>query len=371
MVPMLDLKKQMEGLRDEMLREVAAVIESGQYVLGKKVLQFEQKAAEYIGARHAIGVASGTDALHLSLKALGIGPGDEVITTPFTFFSTVEAIMYLNATPVLADIETETFNIDPAKIEEKITPRTKALIPVHIFGCPARMDEILRIAGKYNLKVVEDCAQSFGAALGGKKTGSIGDAGCFSFYPSKNLGAYGDGGLVCVNDDSVAAEIRLLRNHGSSGGYMHSTVGFNSRLDEIQAAILLVKMGKIDSYNEKRRQKAALYNKKLLCGAGSSGIMCPPLGEGGSSSFTHVFHQYTIRHPRRDAVREKLRSEQVSSMIYYPVPMHLQPALKFMGHKEGDFPAAEAACREVVSLPIYPELEDQVIERICNAIKSV
>ena len=369
MVPMLDLKKQMEGIRDEMLNEVAAVIESGQYILGKKVSQFEQKAAEYIGAKHAIGVASGTDALHLSLKALGIGPGDEVITTPFTFFSTLEAIIYLNATPVLADIEPDTFNIDPAKIEEKITPKTKALIPVHIFGCPAGMDRILQIAGKYDLKVVEDCAQSFGATLGGRKTGSLGDAGCFSFYPSKNLGAYGDGGLVCVDSDSLATGIRLLRNHGSSGGYMHSTVGFNSRLDELQAAILLVKLKKIDSYNEARRQKAALYNR-LLCGDGRSGIICPPLGEAGSS-FTHVFHQYTIRHPRRDAVREKLRAEQVSSMIYYPVPMHLQPALKFMGHKEGDFPAAEAACREVVSLPIYPELEDAVIERICSAVKSV
>ncbi len=370
MVPMLDLKKQMEDIREEVLSEVAAVIESGQYILGKKVSQFEQKAAEYIGAKHAIGVASGTDALHLSLKALGIGPGDEVITTPFTFFSTVEAIVYLNATPVLADIEPGTFNIDPAKIEEKITPRTKALIPVHIFGCPAAMDGILEIAGKYNLKVVEDCAQSFGATLGGRKTGSLGDAGCFSFYPSKNLGAYGDGGLVCVDSDSLATEIRLLRNHGSSGGYMHSAVGFNSRLDELQAAILLVKLKKVDSYNEARRRKAALYNK-LLCGDGQSGIICPPLGETGSFTFTHVFHQYTIRHPRRDAVREKLRAEQVSSMIYYPVPMHLQPALKFMGHKEGDFPAAEAACREVVSLPIYPELEDAAIERICSAIKSV
>ncbi len=370
---MLDLKKQMEGIRDEVLREVAAVIESGQYILGRKVSQFEQKAAEYIGAKHAIGVASGTDALHLSLKALGIGPGDEVITTPFTFFSTVEAIIYLNATPVFADIEPGTFNIDPAKIEEKITPRTKALIPVHLFGCPAQMGAILQIAGRHNLRVVEDCAQSFGATLEGKKTGNLGDAGCFSFYPSKNLGAYGDGGLICVNSDSLATEIRLLRNHGSSGGYVHSTVGFNSRLDEIQAAILMVKLKKIDSYNEKRREKAALYNEKLLSGRnidremGASGIMCPPLGEDGA--FTHVFHQYTIRHPRRDAIREKLRAEQVSSMIYYPIPMHLQPALKFMGHKEGDFPAAEAACREAVSLPIYPELEDAVIERICSAIK--
>ncbi len=367
MVPMLDLQKQMDGIRDEVMREVAAVIESGQYILGKKVSRFEEEAAKYIGARHAIAVASGTDALHLALKALGIGPGDEVITTPFTFFSTVEAILYLNAIPVLADIESGTFNIDTSKIEEKITPRTKALIPVHIFGCPARMDTILQIAGKHNLKVIEDCAQSFGARTGGKMTGSLGDAGCFSFYPSKNLGACGDGGLVCVGSDALAAEIRLLRNHGSAGGYMHSTIGFNSRLDELQAAILLVKLKKIDSYNEMRRQKAALYNRLL---SGTPGIVCPPLGDGGSP-FTHVFHQYTIRHPRRDAVREKLREGQVSSMIYYPVPMHLQPALRFMGHREGDFPAAEAACREVVSLPIYPELEDAAIERICSAVKSV
>ncbi len=365
MVPMLDLKKQMDGIRDEVMSEVAAVLESGQYILGKKVSGFEEKAAKYIGARHAIAVASGTDALHLALKALGVGPGDEVITTPFTFFSTVEAILYLNATPVLVDIEPDTFNIDPSKIEEKITARTKAVIPVHIFGCPARMDLILQIAGKHDLKVVEDCAQSFGATLGGKMTGSIGDAGCFSFYPSKNLGACGDAGLICVGSDALAAEIRLLRNHGSAGGYMHSAIGFNSRLDELQAAILLVKLKKIDSYNEMRRQKAALYNRLL---SGLPGVACPPLG-GGSSTFTHVFHQYTIRHPRRDTVREKLREAQVSSMIYYPVPMHLQPALRFMGHREGDFPAAEAACREVVSLPIYPELEDAVIERICSAIK--
>lgn len=368
MIPMLDLKKQMEGIRDEVLKEVADVMESGQYILGRKVSQFEQKTAEYIGVKHAIAVASGTDALHLSLKALGIGPGDEVITTPFTFFSTVEAIIYQNATPVFVDIEPDTFNIDPSRIEEKITPKTKAIIPVHLFGRPANMDRIMQIAGKFNLKVVEDCAQSFGATAGGRKTGGIGDAGCFSFYPSKNLGASGDGGLVCVNSDELATEIRLLRNHGSSGGYIHTTVGFNSRLDEIQAAILLVKLKRIDSYNEKRRQKAALYNK-LLCGDGHSGLLCPGLGEDGS--YTHVFHQYTIKHPRRDAVREKLRNEQVSSMIYYPVPMHLQPALKFMGHREGDFPAAEAASREAVSLPIYPELEDAVIERISSAIKSV
>ncbi len=367
-IPMLDLKKQLAGIRDEVVREVLGVIESGQYILGRMVGRFEESAAAYIGTRHAIGVASGTDALALSLKALGIGPADEVITTPFTFFSTVEAILYLGAKPVFADMDIETFNIDPSKVEEKITERTRAILPVHLFGYPAAMGRIMELAGRHNLKVVEDCAQSFGATLGqnARKTGGFGDAGAFSFYPSKNLGAYGDGGLITTNSDEMAREIRLLRNHGSSGSYIHQSIGFNSRLDELQAAILLVKLKRLDHYNEKRRHKAALYNRLL---SGLDGIKCPPMGEDGGSR--HVFHQYTIRHRRRDAVKEKLRQQQISSMIYYPVPMHLQPALGFMGHKEGDFPCAEAACREVLSLPIYPELEDAEIERISKIVIGV
>lgn len=389
-IPMLDLKKQLAGIKGEVVGEVLGVIESGQYILGRMVGRLEEHAAAYIGAKHAIGVASGTDALALSLRALGIGPGDEVITTPFTFFSTVEAILYLNAKPVFADIDPDTFNIDPSKVEEKITAKTRAILPVHLFGYPAAMGRILELAGRHNLKIVEDCAQSFGATInrngqkagnrngqkaGGRKsqksierkslkTGSFGDAGAFSFYPSKNLGAYGDGGLITTDNDEMERQIRLLRNHGSSGGYIHHYVGFNSRLDELQAAVLLVKLKRLDAYNEKRRQKAALYGRLLS----AASIKCPSADDGASG---HVFHQYTIRHPRRDAVREKLQGQQISSMVYYPVPLHLQPALRFMGHKEGDFPRAEAASREVLSLPIYPELEDSAIERISKVVCSV
>ncbi|MDA8169598.1 MAG: DegT/DnrJ/EryC1/StrS family aminotransferase [Nitrospiraceae bacterium] len=363
MVPMVDLKRQLEDIRDEVLSSVRDVIESGQYILGKKVEEFEGRTAEYTGAAHAVAVASGTDALHLALKAAGIGPGDEVITTPFTFFSTVEAILYLRAVPVFVDIEPDTFNIDSNAIERRITSRTKAILPVHIFGCPADMELIMQLAGKHGLKVIEDCAQSFGASLYGKKTGSFGDAGCFSFYPSKNLGAYGDGGLVTINDDAMASQIRLLRNHGSAGGYIHNTLGFNSRLDEVQAAILLVKLRRIDEYNDKRRRKAALYSE-LLAGH----VACPA---AGSEGIQHVFHQYTIRHPKRDYLKELLREKQVSSMVYYPIPVHLQPAMAFMGHKEGDFPEAEKAARQVLSLPIYPELENSVVEMIAEIVRSV
>jgi dTDP-4-amino-4,6-dideoxygalactose transaminase len=363
MIPMVDLKKQFEGIREEVLSVANAVIESGQYILGRRVKEFEEEAAAYIGARHAIGVASGTDALHLSLKAMGIGPGDEVITTPFTFFATAEAVIYQGATPVFVDIDPETFNIDASLVEAKITSRTRAIIPVHLFGYPADMEAINDIAKKHGLRVVEDCAQSFGASIHGRKTGSLGYAGCFSFYPSKNLGAYGDGGLVTVNDDALAEEIRLLRNHGQRGGYVHTTIGFNSRLDELQAGILLIKLRRIEEYNTKRREKAALYNR-LLCGT----VTCPGAGSDG---FHHVYHQYTIRHPKRELLRERLKEAGVSSMVYYPVPLHLQPALGFLGHKEGDFPVAENISREVLSLPIYPELPLSDVERVSEIIRSV
>lgn len=264
-------------------------------------------------------------------------------------------------TPVFADIDPNTLNINPQSIEQRLTSKTKAIIPVHIFGCPADMDRILSIAKKNRLKVVEDCAQSFGASYNGKQTGSLGEAGCFSFYPSKNLGAYGDGGLISVSDPELAGRLRVLRNHGSRGNYLHDMVGYNSRLDELQAAILLVKLKRIAQYNDKRREKAALYSKLL-----SGTVVCPPADNG----FRHVFHQYTIRHPKRDVIREKLREEGVSSMIYYPVPLHLQPAFKYLGYKEGDIPIAENASKEVLSLPIYPELEEAVIERIAEIVIS-
>lgn len=362
MIPMIDLKKQFSEIKEEVFEVLTGILESTQYILGPKVLELEQKIASYHGVTDAIGVASGTDALHLAVEALGIGEGDEVITTPFTFFATAEAIFYTGATPVFVDVEPDTMNIDPERIEEKITERTKAIMPVHIFGHPADMDKICSLAKKYNLLVIEDCAQSFGAEIRGKKTGSFGDAGCFSFYPSKNLGAFGDGGMVLLQDHAVAEDIRQLRNHGSKGAYRHEKIGFNSRLDEIQAGILLVKFKRIDQYNERRRRRAALYDEFL-----SESIMRPVERQ----DVRHVYHQYTLRSPKRDRIQQALREKNISSVVYYPVPLHLQEAVSFLGHKKGDFPVAEEASEKVLSLPIYPELAEEAVKEIAAIINNV
>jgi len=362
MVPMVDLKKQFQETKDEIFHVLIEILESSQYILGAKVSEFEKKVAVYHGVREAIGVASGTDALHLAIDALGIGEGDEVITTPFTFFATVEAILYTGATPVFVDIEPDTLNIDVSQIEANITGKTKALLPVHLFGHPADMRTILNIAKKHRLKMIEDCAQSFGAEANGKKVGSIGDAGCFSFYPSKNLGGYGDGGMIILNSTRVADTIRELRNHGSRGSYRHKRVGFNSRLDEIQAGILLVKLIRIDEYNRKRRQNASFYNNLL-----SDKVKCPVEKKGAY----HVYHQYTIMSHKRDEIQQKLKENGISSVVYYPVPLHLQKALKFLGYQKGDFPVTEKAAKEVLSLPMYPELEESAIIKISKIIKDI
>ena len=362
MIQMVDLRRQLEEIEEEIVAAVKEVLESAQYILGPKVGEFERKVAEYCGSAEAVGVASGTDALHLSMGALGIGKGDEVITTPFTFFSTVEAILYLGATPVFVDIDPETFNIDASMVEEKITSKTKAILPVHLFGHPADMEAIGAIAEKHGLAVVEDCAQAFGASIGGEKVGSFGDAGCFSFYPSKNLGAYGDGGLVTASDPSLADSVRMLRNHGSKGSYVHERVGYNSRLDELQAAILLVKLKRIDSYNGLRHKNAKHYDSLL-----SGRMACPVEKEG----FTHVYHQYTVRSAARDEIRNRLTDAGVASNVYYTVPLHLQRALKFLGHKRGDFENAERAAQEVLSLPMYPELEEAEIAQVAEIVLSV
>jgi dTDP-4-amino-4,6-dideoxygalactose transaminase len=361
MIPMVDLKKQFQAIKDEVFDVLGEILESSHYILGPNVLNFEKKVARYHGVRQAVGVASCTDALHLSIDALGIGEGDEVITTPFTFFATVESILYTGATPVFVDIEPDTLNIDTRRIEAGVTKRTKAILPVHLFGNPADMGEILRIAKKHRLKVIEDCAQSFGAGLNGKKTGSFGETGCFSFYPSKNLGGYGDGGMIVVNESRVADRIRELRNHGSSGSYRHTRVGFNSRLDEIQAGILLVKLKHIDEYNRKRRRNASLYTGLL-----SDIIKCPVEKEGAY----HVFHQYTIMSKKRDMIQQRLKEDGISSVVYYPVPLHLQKALRFLGYRRGDFPVAEKAAKEVLSLPMYPELEEDAIEKIAGIVRK-
>lgn len=362
MIPMVDLKRQFQGIKGEIIQILTEILESSHYVLGSKVSEFEKKVAAFLSVKDAIGVASGTDALHLAIDALDIGEGDEVITTPFTFFATAEAILYTGATPVFADVQSDTMNIDPQQVEAHITSRTKAILPVHLFGHPCDMKEILRIAKKHRLKVIEDCAQSFGARINSKTVGSIGDAGCFSFYPSKNLGGYGDGGMVTTNNPRLAALIRELRNHGSRGSYRHKRVGYNSRLDEIQAGILLIKFKRIEEYNEQRRRNALLYNDLL-----KNTVQCPVEREGAF----HVYHQYTIKNRKRDRIQQALREKGISSVVYYPVPLHLQEAMKFLGYRRGDFPAAEKAAREVLSLPMYPELEEATIERMCRTIKSI
>lgn len=361
-VPMVDLKRQFQGIKEEIFQVVTEIFGSGQYILGPKVSEFEGKVADYLGVYEAIGVASCTDALHLSLKGFDIKEGDEVITSPFTFFATVEAILYTGAKPVFVDIEPDTFNLNIDQIEPKITDKTKAILPVHLFGHMADMDKISKTAVRYGLKVIEDCAQSFGAELNGRKAGSFGDAGCFSFYPSKNLGGYGDGGIIVLNNSKVAKVIRNLRNHGSRESYIHERVGFNSRLDEIQAGILLVKLKYIEEYNKHRRRKAALYTELL-----SDKVRCPIEQEG----VYHVYHQYTIRSPERNEIQKRLREKGISSVIYYPLPLHLQEAIRFLGYKKGDFPVAEKASQEVLSLPIYPELKESVIEEIAEIIRDV
>ena len=365
MKPMIDLKKQYLEIKEEIIFVLNEILESSQYVFGKRVLELEENIKKYHGVSEAIGVASGTDAIHLSLRSLGINKGDEVITTPFTFFATVEAILYTGAKPVFVDIEPDTYNIDISRIQEKITKKTKAILPVHIFGYPVNMKGLMNIAARHNLKVIEDCAQAFGASLNGKKIGSFGDAGCFSFYPSKNLGACGDGGMIILKDRAVADDIRKLRNHGSKGGYMHECLGYNSRLDEMQAGIVSVKFKKIDEYNKKRRQKASLYTRLL-----SDVVTCPFEKDGGY----HVYHQYTIRINGRGGIRsliqQELKKHGISSVVYYPIPLHLQKAMEFLNHKGEDFPVAEQVSKEVLSLPIYPELDEEDMHLTCEIIKK-
>ncbi len=359
MKPFIDLKTQYLNIKDEIMSCINEILESSHYILGENVKKLEDEIKEYLGVNEAVGVASGTDALHLAIKALNIGEGDEVITTPFTFFATVEAILYVGAKPVFVDIDEKTYNIDPEKIEEKITPHTKAIIPVHIFGCPADMEKIKAIANKYGLRVIEDAAQAFGARIGNKRIGSLGDIGCFSFYPSKNLGCFGDGGMIVTNDFSLAEKIRMLRNHGSPGRYVHDTVGLNSRLDEIQAGILRIKMKYIENYNKLRRKKASLYTKYL------SEVIKTPYEPDG---FYHVYHLYSIRSSMRDKIKESLQKHGIPAVVYYPIPMHLQRALQFLGYKEGDLPIAESVSREILSLPIYPELPDEEVFEISQIV---
>lgn len=359
-IPLVDLKKQYSSIEGDIDLSIKRVLKSGQFILGPEVSSLEKEAAEYIGVKYAIGVASGTDALHLSLLACGIGEGDEVITTPFTFIATAEAVSYCGAKPVFVDIDINTYNIATEKIEEKITKKTKAIIPVHLYGRAADMDRIMEIAGRYKLKVIEDCAQSFGTEYKNKKTGSIGNAGAFSFFPSKNLGAYGDGGIVVTDDGAIADKIKTLRAHGSRQKYIHRVIGYNSRLDEIQAAILRIKLKKIDQWNEMRRKNASIYNNLL------KGLPVKlPDGKGRE----HIYHVYTIGIKRRDECIRFLSENGISSAVHYPVTIPAQEAYEHLGYKESDLPNSYQAAREVLSLPMFPELEKGEIEAVCDAIK--
>ncbi len=358
MIPMVDLKKQYHILKNEIDSALSEVLENTQFILGPNVQAFEKEAANFLGARHALSCASGTDALHLALAAAGIGPGDEVITPTFTFIATAEAIRYVGATPVFVDIEANTFNLDTKQVADAINEKTRAILPVHLFGQPANMPAIMALAKQHNLLVIEDCAQSFGADIDGAMTGTIGLAGCHSFFPSKNLGCYGDGGMVTTNDDELAEKIRILRNHGSAQRYHHSVIGYNSRLDEMQAAILRVKLKRISDYNQNRYRVAQQYSEQL-----KDHVTVPHEDKLGQ----HVYHQYTVLTPHRDAIMKKLSEKNIASAIYYPIPLHKQDVFK-QDYAKVSQPVSEKVASECMSLPVFPELEDAQIRLITQTI---
>lgn len=360
MIPMVDLKTQYHNLKDEMDRAVLDALESSQFILGPNVTAFEQEAAAYLGAPYAVGCASGTDALHLAILAAGIGPGDEVITSPFTFIATAEAICYAGATPVFIDIDPQTFNLDPALLEAAITPRTKAVIPVHLFGQPADMSAIQTVCTKHDLLLIEDCAQSFGASINGKQTGSIGQMGCFSFFPSKNLGCYGDGGMITCATAELAEQVKVLRNHGSRVRYHHSVIGYNSRLDDIQAAILRVKLKRIDEFNQGRRRVAHLYSELL------HDVVTTPFEDGKG---THIYHQYTLLTDQRDKIMAKLAEKQISSAVYYPIPLHRQDVFA-QDFADISLPVSEAVAARCMSLPVYPEMPRESVRLVAQTVRE-
>lgn len=366
-VPLLDLKEQNDRLRPEIEAALGRVLDSNGFILGDEVARLENELAAYCGAEFAIGCASGSDAILLALMALDVGPGDEVITTPYSFFATVSSITRLGATPVFVDIDPETFNLDSARIAERMTAATKAIEPVHLFGKCADMAEINSIAEAHGAAVVEDAAQAIGAEYQGSKAGSIGQMGCFSFYPSKNLGGMGDGGFVTTNDEKLAAKLRALRVHGSEVKYYHKYVGLNSRLDGFQGAVLRVKLPHLEDWTRRREANAALY-RELITARGIAEEVILPTAIAGSR---HIYNQFVVRLPsRRDAVREYLSQHGVGTDIYYPVPLHLQECFAYLGYREGDLPEAEKAARESLALPIYPELRPEQIEYVVDTLEG-
>ncbi|MGO7157594.1 DegT/DnrJ/EryC1/StrS family aminotransferase [Rhizobium leguminosarum] len=362
MIPFLDIKAQYQSIKGEIDAAVLGVLASGQYVLGDEVAHFEQEFADYCNVKHAIAVNTGTSALHLALLAAGVGPGDEVITVPFTFVATVSAICYTGARPVFVDVEPGTLTMDPAEVEAKITPRTKAIVPVHLYGQMADMDAIKAIAERHGIPVIEDACQAHGAQYKGHRAGSIGLSGCFSFYPGKNLGACGEGGMVVTNDDDQAKTMRMLRDWGQEQRYHHLLKGFNYRMDAIQGAILRVKLRHLEGWTEARRAHARRYSTLL---AGSTDLTIPV----EAADRRHVYHVYAIRSHDRDGLQRLLSAEGIPSGLHYPIPVHLQKAHADLGYQAGDLPVSEAAAREVLSLPIYPEMPVRHVDQVAAALE--
>ncbi|MDO9302440.1 MAG: DegT/DnrJ/EryC1/StrS family aminotransferase [Anaerolineales bacterium] len=359
MIPLVDLTAQYHSIKKEIDAAVLSTLESGHFILGPVVTKFEESIAAYLGVDFGVGLASGTDALVLALRALNIGAGDEVIIPAYTFFATAGTVMSVGAKPVFVDVDPQSYQIDVSKIEEAITSNTKAVIPVHLYGHPAEMNPILKIAREYGLKVIEDNAQGFGAEYLGKKTGSFGDIGCLSFFPTKNLGAFGDAGMVVTNDPALSERMRMLRTHGWKKKYYSEEVGYNSRIDALQAAILQAKLPYLDSWNEKRRELAQRYSDKL-----GSNLVTPIEREWGR----HVYHLYIVRSAKRDELQAFLKQKGIASEVYYPLPPHLSVPCRKFGYKEGDFPHAELASQQTLALPLYPELtlsqQDEVIAAV-------
>ena len=363
MIPFLDLKAQYASIKTEIDAAVLNVLASAQYVLGEEVASFEEEFAAYCGTKHAIAVNTGTSALHLSLLAAGIGPGDEVITVPFTFVATVSAICYVGARPVFVDIEPTTFTMDPAKVEAAITPRTKAIVPVHLYGQMADMDSIMAIGERHGLAVIEDACQAHGAEFNGQTAGSIGLSGCFSFYPGKNLGACGEGGIIVTSDDDQAAKMRMLRDWGQEKRYHHVLKGFNYRMDGIQGAVLRVKLRHLERWTEARRSHARRYSALLA----RSRNVATPVEVAGRR---HVYHIYAVRTADRDELQRSLQAEGIHTGLHYPIPVHLQVAHRDLGYRKGDFPVSESAANEVLSLPLFPELTERQIEQVVVAVEQ-
>jgi dTDP-4-amino-4,6-dideoxygalactose transaminase len=366
-VPLLDLVGQYRAIKDEVLPVLQAVIESQQFIMGPAVAQLEAKVAELSHARHGVGCASGTDALLLPLKALNLRPGDEVITTPFTFFATAGAIHNAGGRPVFVDIDPETFNLDPAAVEAAVTPRTRAIVPVHLYGQMVEMERILAVAQRHGLKVIEDAAQAIGArrAIDGvwRIAGELGWVTGYSFFPSKNLGAWGDGGMMVTSDDATAERLKRLRLHGGAKQYHHDEVGLNSRLDTLQAAVLLAKLPHLAAWSQGRREHAAYYSAAL---AGMAAVKPPVVAHGNE----HIFHQYTLRVERRDALQAHLKTKGIGSAIYYPVPLHRQPCFAHLGYADGSLPRSEQAAQEALSLPIFPELTRAQLDYVIDAVTA-